>query len=509
MPQAQAYRSTHYSLPDEKQGRRPASERKQPRRQPSSRHLGHPFLILVAAILVVGYAAGVLYFRSHMLPGSTLAGRDVSQMDEEALSSALTDDASGFSVSVRDAAGTDAFTIDSTDVGFSFDAAAAAQSILSGQASFTWPIRVVTGGLLKGTDSVSPQAGSSWDQDSLSDAVSDAVATYNEDSATPAQDAKLVYDGSQKSFVVAPETAGTQLDFAAAQQAVSGAMQTLQDEVTLSSDAYLQPNVHADDERLSAAIPAANDLMGATITVTMDGKTIATPDDYIVAQWIHLDDSFQPTLTEEGIEQWAKDSYDTVGTTRTFTDYQGRTRTVVCNDNPNTQSTYGQEVDAATFAKEAYGAATSKATATIDLPVTQEAADFTEAGAQDWGDRYIDVDITNQRAALVDNGSVLWESDTVTGNVSAGNSTPEGVFQITNKYNSITLMGEDASQSFVYNWMGFIRSTWGLHDATWRTEFGGDIYLTNGSHGCVNLPLEKANELYPLVQVGDVVVVHE
>lgn len=508
MPQAQAYWPTHYTLPDERRGRRNGNARNQPHRQPSSRH-GYPFLILVLAILFVGYVAGIFYYRSHMLPGSTLAGRDVSLMDEEALSSALAEDASGFSVSVRDAEGTDAFTIDSTDVGYSFDAGTAAQSLLSSQPAFAWPSRSVSGALLQRDHAVSPQDGSSWDQDALSDAVADAVATYNETSATPAQDAKLVYDGSQQSFVVTPETAGTQLDAAAAQQAVSGAMQTLQDEVTLSSDAYLQPNVHADDERLSAAIPAANALMGASITVTMDGKTIATPDDHIVAQWIQLDDSFQPTLTEEGIEQWAEDNYDTVGTTRTFTDYLGRTRTVVCNDNPNTQSTYGQEVDSATFAKEAYEAATGKETATIDLPVTQEAAGFTEAGAQDWGDRYIDVDITNQHAALVDNGSVLWESDTVTGNVSAGNSTPEGIFQITNKFNSITLMGEDASQNFVYNWMGFIRSTWGLHDATWRTEFGGDIYLTNGSHGCVNLPLEKANELYPLVQVGDVVVVHE
>ena len=104
---------------------------------------------------------------------------------------------------------------------------------------------------------------------------------------------------------------------------------------------------------------------------------------------------------------------------------------------------------------------------------------------------------------------MLWESDVVTGNVAAGNDTPQGVFTIQNMMNSITLTGEDASENFVYNWMGFIRTVWGLHDATWRTEFGGDIYKTDGSHGCVNLPLDAANELYDLVHVGDVVVVHE
>jgi lipoprotein-anchoring transpeptidase ErfK/SrfK len=42
----------------------------------------------------------------------------------------------------------------------------------------------------------------------------------------------------------------------------------------------------------------------------------------------------------------------------------------------------------------------------------------------------------------------------------------------------------------------------GMHDATWRSEFGGDIYLTNGSHGCLNLPLDKAAELYNYLYTG-------
>ena len=198
-----------------------------------------------------------------------------------------------------------------------------------------------------------------------------------------------------------------------------------------------------------------------------------------------------------------------MGTTRTFTNYAGETKTVSCNTNPESESTYGQIVDAESFAEEAYAAATAKDTATIDIAVMQEADSFTKAGEADWGERYIDVDITHQHAVLVDAGQVLWESDVVTGNVAAGNDTPQGVFTIQNMMNSITLTGEDASENFVYNWMGFISTVWGLHDATWRTEFGGDIYKTDGSHGCVNLPLDAANELYDLVHVGDVVVVHE
>ncbi len=39
----------------------------------------------------------------------------------------------------------------------------------------------------------------------------------------------------------------------------------------------------------------------------------------------------------------------------------------------------------------------------------------------------------------------------------------------------------------------------GMHDATWRSQFGGDIYLTSGSHGCINLPLSKARQIYDYV----------
>ena len=57
-------------------------------------------------------------------------------------------------------------------------------------------------------------------------------------------------------------------------------------------------------------------------------------------------------------------------------------------------------------------------------------------------------------------------------------------------------------------WIPFIGNSWALHDANWRSRFGGDIYQYAGSHGCVNLPADKAKELFGLCKVGDVVVVH-
>ena len=48
---------------------------------------------------------------------------------------------------------------------------------------------------------------------------------------------------------------------------------------------------------------------------------------------------------------------------------------------------------------------------------------------------------------------------------------------------------------------------YGLHDATWRDEFGGTIYKTNGSHGCINLPYSKAEILFNNISAGCTIVV--
>ena len=57
-------------------------------------------------------------------------------------------------------------------------------------------------------------------------------------------------------------------------------------------------------------------------------------------------------------------------------------------------------------------------------------------------------------------------------------------------------------------WMPFTGNV-GMHDADgWRSNYGGEIYKTNGSHGCVNMPLSKVREVYGIVEIGTAVVVY-
>lgn len=136
-------------------------------------------------------------------------------------------------------------------------------------------------------------------------------------------------------------------------------------------------------------------------------------------------------------------------------------------------------------------------------------------------DSYVEIDLTRQRVWLYKNGECLVDTPCVTGNVKAGHSTPTGIYYLTYKTTNATLKGYNSNgsryASFVNYWMPFNGGI-GMHDAMWRyktvngkkvAQFGGTIYQTNGSHGCVNLPLEAARTIYENIDSTMPIIVYE
>ncbi len=135
---------------------------------------------------------------------------------------------------------------------------------------------------------------------------------------------------------------------------------------------------------------------------------------------------------------------------------------------------------------------------------------------------WVEVDISDQLVTLHKKNGTKYVSSCVTGNVSAGNATPTGVYKVSYKLYSPTFTGETLSGMSKYAqnnillmgdarvgyWMPFNGGI-GFHDASWRSEFGGIIYKTNGSHGCVNLPKAAAKQLFLNIEQGTMVRVHE
>ena len=122
----------------------------------------------------------------------------------------------------------------------------------------------------------------------------------------------------------------------------------------------------------------------------------------------------------------------------------------------------------------------------------------------------IEVKILEQKLDYYENDTLILSSPIVSGNGEITDETPHGEFYIRKMSTDSYLMGRDYLEHVDF-WIGFDPSgrVYGLHDASWRDEFGEDIYLTDPSRGCVNMPTDKITILFDYADVGTEIVVHD
>lgn len=225
----------------------------------------------------------------------------------------------------------------------------------------------------------------------------------------------------------------------------------------------------------------------------------------IVSDWIMLneqgyivyDENNLPVLDELMIEEYVAylgSVYNTVGMERSFQTTRGDIVKV-------SGGAYGNELDLEAELKYLKNAFINKE-CTVRTPEY-----ITEAfvkGSDDIGTTYIEIDMGNQMMYYYKNGKLKLETPVVTGNMKRNWDTPAAVCYVYYKQKNRVLRGANYATPVKY-WMA-VHGNIGIHDASWRKEFGGDIYLTDGSHGCINTPLDKVKELYDMVEIGTPVI---
>ncbi|HSH31691.1 MAG TPA: L,D-transpeptidase family protein [Candidatus Saccharimonadales bacterium] len=128
----------------------------------------------------------------------------------------------------------------------------------------------------------------------------------------------------------------------------------------------------------------------------------------------------------------------------------------------------------------------------------------------DGASRYIEINLSTQQLWAYQDKQVAYQSPVTSGATGAGFPTVQGLFSIQAKQTNRNLNGYAIGYDynvFVQYWMPFY-GNYGLHDASWRSSFGGSDYYSNGSHGCVNLPAATAAWLFNWANVGTPVWVH-
>lgn len=214
---------------------------------------------------------------------------------------------------------------------------------------------------------------------------------------------------------------------------------------------------------------------------------------------VQLDRLQNVTLQQDKIEKLVEriaDKFDTVGKKRIWNKSSGG---VVEIDS----GTFGFKVDKIAEAKRLTSHLT-RHIAFTDKPCCAE--NVLDNGTGDIGDTYIEVDMSQQMLYYYVNGRLDLSSDVVTGCTARRRGTPEKVCYVYAKQRNRTLRGANYA-AFVKYWMP-VYGNIGLHDANWRDEFGGEIYKKSGSHGCINMPSDKAKRLYDEVEIGTPVIMY-
>ena len=206
-------------------------------------------------------------------------------------------------------------------------------------------------------------------------------------------------------------------------------------------------------------------------------------------------DNYRLKLPENYIEDFVSElhsRFDTTTDSYTFTTPDGETSKTV------PYKTFGLTLKDSDEVEAINEALDSKSSVTMRIP--------SMSGYEDIGDDKILISIDDQHIWVYFDGELWNESDVVTGRQNV-HDTPKGVFYITECINGKYLRGADY-KTWVNKWMRLTNSGIGLHDATWRSSFGGNIYTYNGSHGCINLPKKFAYDLYEHAYVGLPVIIY-
>ncbi len=217
-----------------------------------------------------------------------------------------------------------------------------------------------------------------------------------------------------------------------------------------------------------------------------------------LASWIS-DEDHRISLNSDACLTYVKtlaEKYDTQGHPRQFTTTEGSTITLSRGD-------FGWKLDEEKTAQLLLEEAQSSSSSRFITPIWSHKGISFEAG-NDIGNTYVEIDLTNQKVWLYKDGKKLLATECVTGTYGTDRQTPGGVYSIYYRQSPAVLRGPDYTSPVEY-WMAFNGGI-GLHDANWRSTFGGDIYKTNGSHGCVNLPTEAAKKIYTETYIGYPVV---
>ena len=479
------------------------------------------FFVVVMAVLI-WYMVVANTYNTKFLKNTYINGEDVSGKTVEEVEAAIKAKTEEYTLTVT-FRGDTTETLDAASIGYQYVSDGSVQKALDAQNSYSWLFRDLNIG---DDEVIAVPTATTFDADTLRTTI-EALPEMQADNDVDPVDAYINLKDTR--FEIIAEVEGTQLNEENLITVLSDAITNMQTEIDLNNydTVYNAPSVLSSDSDLNAQVDDLNAFLDTTVTYTLESNEEVV-DRNIISKWIAQSDTGYYYIDTEYLKQKINEFVQQLAT---LTDYISSTKKFKTTNNGEmtlNTSEYGTTLNQEAEADALYNNLINRVSETREPIYSRH-----DSSTVDYGGTYVEVDIEAQHVYYYRDNVLTWDCDCVTGTYLSNMtteaaqfiypdligidlentlSTPKGVFFIFEKKSDYLLHGpedEDGNyewESHVDYWMPF-NKTVGLHDASWRTNFGGELYKTEGSHGCVNLPVDKAGELYDLVDVGTIVVV--
>lgn len=444
--------------------------------------------VAAAVILSLSYLLPVFYFENHYLFQTIINDQDMSRYNTVTAEQMMSDEMRTYSLTIIGRNDLED-VIKSPEIDMDYMCTGDFERIMKEQNEYLWFVS-----LFRPSHYVLEKA-VVYNPDKLSKRVQELNFFTTENRVRP-EDAHIgPYDPELNQYVIISEELGSEIYPETILADVEQSVVELHELLDLTSlDDYVEPEIFGDNETLNQTLDTMNRYLNTVVTYEF-GEDTEILDGRMIHEWIEYDgdpDS-EPILNDDMIYDYVKslaNTYDTYGRNRSFTTTNGVSMTLPSGP-------YGWKISKDEEAEALKELIIEGAQETREPIYSAEAAC---RGVDDIGNSYVEIDLSSQHLYLYLEGEIVLESDFVSGDVLTGNATPEGVFGIRGKTTDAILRGETWETPVKY-WMPFNGGI-GMHDATWRRHFGGTIYETNGSHGCINLPFRAAETIYGYMHKG-------
>lgn len=443
--------------------------------------------IVFLIIIIFIYVSGIIYFKNHFFFRTYVDGIDISCTTVEEAKDRIYDKVGDFKLEIK-GRNDQTDEILSNDISLKYEGSKKIDEIKEEQKSFRWMSSLIE---KKEYNNIKLFL---YDEAMLENKIKTLKFISDIDIVEPKNPQFQYTDGA---YIILEEIEGNKIDYNKLVKTIKSAIEIGNKEVNLENmGCYERPAYTKDSQEVKDAKIIMDKYVSSKIVYTFD-EQIETVDGSMINQWIYVTEDMKPYINEKDVKDYIDSlskKYNTVGKEREFESSVGKTVVVK-------GGYYGWKINSKDEVKSLIDNIQHGQTILKEPIYSQKAFSRSD---NDIGDTYVEVNITRQHVWFYKEGKLIVQGDVVTGCQSKNTPTYLGVYSLNYKQKDATLKGAGYSSDVSY-WMPF-NGNIGLHDASWRSSFGGNVYKTNGTHGCVNMPKYVAKAIYENIDAGTPVI---